>query len=223
MLLISLSIHGVTATKLKHNEGEARKMYERWLLENEKNYNNLGEKERRFIVFKDNLKLIETHNLVSNRTYELGLNQFADLTVDESCCWAFSAAGAVEGINQITTGELISLSEQQLIDCATETNDRCDGGDAAYAFMFIKENGGIVTNKDYPFTGDKNATCKAIEMITTRKVTIDSYEGVPIFDEMSLKKAVANQPIAVGIDARNMHFYKDVILIDIVTKNLDFS
>ncbi|KAG7559589.1 Papain-like cysteine peptidase superfamily [Arabidopsis thaliana x Arabidopsis arenosa] len=69
--------------KLQHNEGEARKMYERWLLDNEKNYNGPGEKERRFMVFKDNLKLIETHNLVSNRTYELGLNQFADLTDDE--------------------------------------------------------------------------------------------------------------------------------------------
>ncbi|XP_010427118.1 PREDICTED: probable cysteine protease RDL3 [Camelina sativa] len=264
VLIISLSFGGITATKSQRNEAE---MFEQWLVGNGKNYNGLGEKERRFMVFKDNLELIEKHNSVPNLTYELGLNQFADLTDDEfqdiylggktkktslsldwewdttnryryeegdslpdevdwrergavvervknqyqfsNCggCWAFSAAGAVESINQITTGELISLSEQQLIDCATDANDRCDGGDAAYAFMFIKEKGGIVTDEDYPYSGINNATCKAIEMITTRKVTIDSYEGVPIHDEMSLKKAVANQPIAVGIDARNMHRY----------------
>ncbi|EFH53567.1 predicted protein [Arabidopsis lyrata subsp. lyrata] len=188
VLLISLSIRGVTATKLQHNEGEARKMYERWLLDNEKNYKVLerrrddltddeyqsiylgGKVERTSLSLEwewdtsNRYRYKEGDNLPDEVDWrERGAVVEQEISKNLRGCWAFSAAGAVEGINQITTGELISLSEQQLIDCATETNDRCDGGDAAYAFMFIKENGGIVTNKDYPFTGDKNATCKAIE------------------------------------------------------------
>ena len=42
-------------------------------------------------------------------------------------CWAFSATGALEGIHQITTGNLVSFSEQQLVSCST-VNYGCDGG-----------------------------------------------------------------------------------------------
>ncbi|KAG8081307.1 hypothetical protein GUJ93_ZPchr0007g5476 [Zizania palustris] len=45
----------------------------------------------------------------------------ADVQNQGSCgdCWAFSTVAAVEGINQISTGELVSLSEQQLLDAWT--------------------------------------------------------------------------------------------------------
>lgn len=61
-------------------------------------------------------------------------------------------------------------------------------------------------------------------MVTTRYVTIDSYEDAPHNDEMSLKKAVAHQPISVMVEAENMKLYKSVILpTHYVTKKLDFS
>ena len=71
--------------------------------------------------------------------------------------WAFSAIGAVEGINQIVTGDLITLSEQQLIDCDT-SNYGCDGGFVTDAFDFIIKNGGIQSDKDYPYTA-KDGKC----------------------------------------------------------------
>ncbi len=68
-------------------------------------------------------------------------------------CWAFSTIGAIEGINAIKTGELLTLSEQELVDCDHAYNQGCNGGLMDYAFEFIIENGGIDTDEDYPYTG----------------------------------------------------------------------
>lgn len=57
-------------------------LYEQWLAKHGKAYNGIGEKDRRFEIFKDNLKFIDEHNS-GNRTYKVGLNKFADLTNEE--------------------------------------------------------------------------------------------------------------------------------------------
>ncbi|GMP74320.1 hypothetical protein CsSME_00031771 [Camellia sinensis var. sinensis] len=77
-------------------------------------------------------------------------------------CWAFSSTGAMEGINALVTGELISLSEQELVDCDS-TNDGCDGGYMDYAFAWVVSNGGIDTESDYPYTGI-DGTCNTTKV-----------------------------------------------------------
>lgn len=74
-------------------------------------------------------------------------------------CWAFSAVVAVEGVNQIKTKELVPLSEQELVDCNSKNNG-CDGGLMQDAFEFIKQQGGITTENNYPYQA-KDGTCDA--------------------------------------------------------------
>jgi hypothetical protein len=74
-------------------------------------------------------------------------------------CWAFSAVAAIEGINAIATGNLVSLSEQEIIDCDAQDSG-CDGGQMEDAFRFVIGNGGIDTEADYPFIGT-DGTCDA--------------------------------------------------------------
>lgn len=75
-------------------------------------------------------------------------------------CWAFSTVVAVEGINQIKTDKLVSLSEQELVDCDKEENQGCNGGLMESAFEFIKQKGGITTESNYPYTAQEG-TCDA--------------------------------------------------------------
>ena len=57
-------------------------MFEAWTLRHERAYNALDERERRFEIFKDNLRFIDECNAM-NLTYKLGLTKFADLTNEE--------------------------------------------------------------------------------------------------------------------------------------------
>lgn len=71
----------------------------------------------------------------------------------------------MEGINQIRTNKLISLSEQELVDCDTDTNQGCNGGLMDDAFDFIEKNGGITTEANYPYVSEQRK-CNALKVRT---------------------------------------------------------
>lgn len=80
---LDMSIIDYDANVEARTENHLKNIYEAWLVKHRKVYNALGEKERRFEIFKDNLRFIDEHNKVENQTFKLGLNKFADLTNEE--------------------------------------------------------------------------------------------------------------------------------------------
>lgn len=116
-------------------------------------------------------------------------------------CWAFSTVAATEGIHKITKGELVSLSEQELIDCVKGKSEGCNGGYMEDAYKFIVKKGGIASEAYYPYK-EADKTCK----IKKQVAKIKRYEKVPRNNEKELLKAVANQPVSVYVDAGGSGF-----------------
>ncbi|XBI88102.1 hypothetical protein VPH35_026098 [Triticum aestivum] len=107
------------------------------------------------------------------------------------------------GIVKLKTGKLISLSEQELVDCDVHGEDQgCEGGLMDDAFKFIIKNGGLTMESSYPYTAADDK-CKAG---SNSAATITSFEDVPANNEGALMKAVANQPVSVAVDGGDMTF-----------------
>ncbi|MBN3315582.1 CATL2 protein, partial [Atractosteus spatula] len=226
-------------------------------------------------IWEKNYIVIESHNKryrEGKETYEMGMNQFGDLTSEEfveltqmntlvkkalprstnvmlsatdlrlaasklnvtsidyrtmgyvtpvqdqgicGCCYAFSAAGALEAQWKKKTGTLIPLSKQQLIDCSTsEGNIGCRGGYADLSYGYIIKNGGIQAEATYPYAmQDRTCTADKSKIVAT----LSDWKFLPIGDEQALQDALVTiGPVAVAIDGStiNFQFYRQGIFYD---------
>jgi len=128
-------------------------------------------------------------------------------------CWAFSTTGSMEGDVMIQGGTLVSLSEQQLVDCSgAYGNQGCNGGLMDQAFEYIIANGGLTTEAGYPYTA-QDGTCN---VATPLAATIGSYVDVASGSESALVAAVNVGPVSVAIEADQacFQFYSSGILSD---------
>jgi len=220
-----------------------------------KDYKTIEEEVNRFRIFRENLRIIDSHNLDTGQNFTMGINQFTDLTPEEfkilyvsglktqvssygcksfsssasgtpsvidwrtlgavtsvkdqgqcGSCWTFSATGAIEGAWAISTGKLVDLSEEQLVECATGVSygsHGCSGGQMEGAFKYVIEHGQCSLSA-YPYTSGtgKSGACQKC----TSVAHLSSCSDVKPNDQLSLKAAVAQQPVAIAIEADTRYF-----------------
>ncbi|PPD99111.1 hypothetical protein GOBAR_DD03840 [Gossypium barbadense] len=128
-------------------------------------------------------------------------------------CWSFSTTGALEGANFLATGKLVSLSEQQLVDCDHECDPEeagscdsgCNGGLMNSAFEYTLKAGGLMREEDYPYTGTDRGTCKFDKSKIVAKVA--NFSVVSLDEDQIAANLVKNGPLAVAINAVFMQTY----------------
>ena len=132
-------------------------------------------------------------------------------------CWAFSTVGNLEGLYYKEKQTMVTLSEQMLIDCDTYDSG-CNGGLMENTFTWLKENGGIMTDTDYPYKGRKG-TCqsdetKYVDMQITGYTKLGSGSSTwdPV-DEDEIKEFLYETgPLAVALNANPLQTYSSGIL-----------
>ncbi|EMS67755.1 Fruit bromelain [Triticum urartu] len=270
-----LLVHGLfaafPATSVDVGDMLMMDRFRQWQATHNRSYLSVEERLRRFQVYRDNMEYIDATNRRGDLTYELGENEFANLTQEEflaryassydgagdntgitmpasggdaelwssggednsleappppsmdwrakgavtppksqssscSSCWAFVTVATIETLNWIRTGKLVSLSEQQLVDC-DQYDGGCNRGSYNRAFKWIVENGGLTTEAEYPYTAVRGACNRAKS--AHHVVQISGSGVIPPRNEPEMQRAVAGQPIGVAIEVGSgMQFYR---------------
>lgn len=115
-------------------------------------------------------------------------------------CWSFSTTGALEGAYFLKNNKLVSLSEQNMVDC-DNVDQGCNGGLMDNAFNFVKKNRGVCTEADYPYTGREGrcqTSCTKVDMTPSHTDVAQS--------EAALVAALNQQPVSIAIEADQQGF-----------------
>jgi len=121
-------------------------------------------------------------------------------------CWAFATVANVEGAAFVSTKKLVSLSEQELVDCDKATGDQgCSGGLPSNAFKDMIQNKiGLETESAYPYTA-RNGQCKA--STSSEVAFIGGWKAISTDEDQIAAALMQYGPLAIGINAGPMQFY----------------
>ncbi|KAF8565660.1 hypothetical protein P879_11438, partial [Paragonimus westermani] len=123
-------------------------------------------------------------------------------------CWAFSTAGNVEGQWFIKTGQLVSLSKQQLVDC-DRAADGCNGGWPASSYLEIMHMGGLESQDDYPYAGVKEQCFMEKERLLAK---IDDSIALGPSEDDNAAYLAEHGPLSTLLNAITLQYYQSGII-----------
>jgi len=156
-------------------------------------------------------------------------NAVTDVKDQGNCgsCYSFSSTGALEGIYAITHNNLVSFSEQEIVDCDNGLTKAhaCNGGIMNQVFDFISKNEGLCTEQDYPYksgTTQKAGTCQtSCKSVSGSKIS--KHTDVLPNSDNAMMTALTQQPVSVAIQANQKEFqmYKSGVFTANCNTDLD--
>ena len=123
-------------------------------------------------------------------------------------CWAFATTANAESVWAISTGKLLDLSEEFLVDCASGVgyyNMGCNGGNPDSAFKYMINNGQC-TESSYPYKAGTTKTAGSCQKCSSAGVSFSSCSDVTPKDQVALAAAVAKHPVVIAIEADTRYF-----------------
>jgi cathepsin L len=140
-------------------------------------------------------------------------------------CWAHAATESVETYVAMATGQLLTLSRQNLVDCVPNPNDcggfgGCNGATAELGFAFVASNGGMATEAQYPY----HAVNQPCQTGAAKVATVSGFKMLPQNDYGSLMTAVATiGPMAINADASPWFSYSSGVFDGCSFDNIDIN
>jgi len=147
-------------------------------------------------------------------------------------CWSFSNTGALEGAYYLKYGNLMSFSEQELVDCSNFKNGGpnmgCNGGQISQTMDWIGKNGGLCTEDAYPYTSGvtkTGGTCNSKSCTAVSGTKVASHTDVAPNSDTAMMTALSIQPVSVGIEAdqREFQLYSSGVFTDACGTNIDHA
>lgn len=128
-------------------------------------------------------------------------------------CWAFAAVAVIETRAALAGSGKVSLSDQEIVDCASPYRDGCDGGDSLKAFEYVYEGESLSLQAEYSYIGRSNPSCLAegkTNGITNVKQRYYTYR----YGADQMIAALADGPIVIEFNAIEPFFYHKTGIFD---------
>jgi len=124
-------------------------------------------------------------------------------------CWAFSTACTLEGTGFVSSGKLVSVSEQNIVDCDRGSIDSgCGGGLPSYALKWSHSNGGVASESAYPYTA-RDGTCRRN---VPKVIHNQGYQKVSQNEDQIAQALAKYGPLSIAVDANGFNGYHGGVL-----------